>query len=89
MPKTASRQSAIESEIMTRSGGNTWIGLEYLGQLGVYRWLDGADVGWTYWRDDQPPQTAGQSNQQVCVQIVISQGYRWIDKPCQNAERFL
>ncbi len=63
-------------------GGAYWIGINDIGNEGVYTWVDGEPVDYTNWADGSPPADNLDSN---CGGI-DTQG-EWLVLPCNNSRQ--
>jgi hypothetical protein len=84
--KLASIESQDEQNAVFALTGTSgaWLGLTDFLDEGDFSWVDGADVGYTNWRDSQP--NNGENNQHC---VWIRGDGEWDDVTCKRMEAFV
>ena len=82
----ASIESQAEQDAVFALTGSSgaWLGLTDFLDEGVFSWVDGADVGYTNWREGQPNNV---NNNQHCAWIRGDGG--WDDVTCKRSEAYV
>ena len=79
------RENSIIKEIIKRTWGSFWIGLNDRSVEGNFEWIDGSVNDYRDWAAEEPNNAYNQD----CVQLWRQKNYKWDDDRCVAAKRYI